>query len=109
MIVQATGTQVIGTIPHEYTLADLTTPFTFVAQVDLSAMLSGDVVALQIYSKVVSAGSLLSAYYQQFFGAQGVGNVVSISLPVPSPYEWKLTINQTAGSARSFPWTVVSL
>lgn len=109
MIVVATGTLSTASIPNEYTLADLTAPATYVALIDLSAMLLNDVVALQIYAAAKSGGTPKSTYYQQFFNAQTTGNIVAISLPVPSPFEWKLTLNQTAGSTRSFPWSVVSL
>ena|SRR5208282_3402451 len=110
MTEQATGTETPALIGTEYTLADLTVPATYVSLVDLSAMEAGDVVTLNIYVAVLSGGTPKSVYTETFNGVQPPGSVVAISLPVPSLYEWELTLTQTAaGTPRAFPWTVLSL
>ena len=97
------------TLNVETTLADLTNPKTYVGYVDLTNMQAGDITALQIYIKVLTGGSLRSLYYQQFFDAQTAGNIAVVTLPVASLYEWKFTIQQTAGTARSYDWQAISL
>lgn len=108
---QASGTQtaVIGT---EHTLSDLTAPFVvFQVLVNRNAMLSGDVLELRIYTKVLSGDTIAncSAIYQQYSGApSGNGDQVVISMPVVSDQEIKFTLKQTAGTGRAYPWKVVS-
>ena len=109
MIVQATGTLTPGAIGTEYTLADLMGALTYVGTVYLSAMIAGDTVALNIYVATIASATPKSCYYQVFQGVQPQGSIVAISLPVPSPFEWKWTLNQTAGVARAFPYTAISL
>jgi hypothetical protein len=105
---EANGTQT-ATINTEHTLADLTTQKTFIAKVSISAMQAGDILELRIYDKVLTGGALEVAFFAQFFDVPTVGNAIQISIPVPSLWEWKLTLKQTAGTGRAFPWTVQSL
>lgn len=109
MIVQASGTLASATINTEFVLADLTPALTYVGTVDLSGMLAGDTVALNIYVKVLTGGTLKSVYNQVFAGVQPAGSIVAVSLPVPSPFEWKFTLTQTAGTARSYDYNALSL
>lgn len=91
----------------EQTLADLTTPKTFVGIVDLTNMTTSDITTLNIYMKVLTGGSLILLYSQTFIDAQA--QPCSITLPVPSLFEWKLTIKQTGGTGRAYDWTALSL
>lgn len=109
MIVQATGTLTPASIGVEYVLTDLTGALTYVGTVDLSAMQTGDSVTLNIYVATIAAATPKSVYTAVFLGVQPQGSIVAISLPVPSPFEWKWTLNQTAGTQRAFPYTAVSL
>jgi hypothetical protein len=108
-IIQASGTQA-ASVGVEQTLADLTSPFVvFQLLVDVSNMQAGDVTELRIYTKVLAGGGLDSAIYQQLSGAPtGNGDQVMMSLPVVSDQEIKFTLKQIAGSARNYPWKVVS-
>lgn len=109
MIVQVTGTLASATISTEFVLADLTAALTYVGTVDLSNMQTGDTVALNIYAKVLTGGTAKSVYNQVFQGVQPVGSIIAVSLPVPSPFEWKFTLTQTAGTARSYDYNALSL
>jgi hypothetical protein len=108
-IIQASGT-LAASIGVEQTLADLTSPFAVYQMiVDVSNMQAGDVTNLRVYTKVLSGGGLDSALYQQISGAPtGYGDQVYLSLPVVSDQEIKFTLQQIAGSPRSYPWKVVS-
>jgi hypothetical protein len=107
--VQASGTQA-ASIGVEQTLADLTSPFAVYQMiVDVSNMQAGDVTNLRVYTRVLGGGALDSALYQQISGAPtGYGDQVYLSLPVVSDQEIKFTLQQIAGSPRSYPWKVVS-
>jgi hypothetical protein len=107
--IQASGTQA-ASIGVEQTLADLTSPFAVYQMiVDVSNMQAGDVTNLRVYTRVLSGGGLDSALYQQISGAPtGYGDQVYLSLPVVSDQEIKFTLQQIAGTARSYPWKVVS-
>jgi hypothetical protein len=106
---QASGTQA-ASIGVEQTLADLTSPFVvYQLIVDVSNMQAGDVTNLRVYTRVLVGGGLDSALYQQISGAPtGYGDQVYLSLPVVSDQEIKFTLQQIAGSPRSYPWKVVS-
>jgi hypothetical protein len=110
-ILQASGTQA-ASVGTEQTLADLSSPFAvFQLLVNVNAMQAGDVTELRIYTKVLSSDTIsnCSALYQQISGAPtGNGDQVYLSLPVVSDQEIKFTLKQIAGSARSYPWKVVS-
>jgi hypothetical protein len=109
MIIQGTGTQlaIVGT---EIVLVDLTLAAAFVALMDMTAMEAGDSVELRSYAAAISGGPPLCAYYQIFSGPQpNNGGQLSVSLPVPSLFEYKFSLKQILGTGRSFPWTVLSL
>jgi hypothetical protein len=109
--IQASGTQA-ASIGVEQTLADLATPFAvFQLIVNVNAMQAGDVTDLRIYTKVLASDTIgnCSALFQQISGAPtGYGDQVYLSLPVVSDQEIKFTLQQIAGSPRSYPWKVVS-
>jgi hypothetical protein len=109
--VESSGTQA-ATVGTEQTLADLTTPFAvFQLLVNVAAMQAGDVTELRTYTKVLPSDTLsaCSALYQQISGAPtGNGDQVWVSLPIVSDQEIKFTLKQIAGTARSYPWKVVS-
>jgi hypothetical protein len=110
-IIQASGTQA-ASIGVEQTLADLTSPFAiYQLIVNVNAMQAGDVTDLRIYTKVLSGDMIgnCSALFQQISGAPtGYGDQVYLSLPVVSDQEIKFTLQQIAGSPRSYPWKAVS-
>ncbi len=101
-------TQTVSTIPHEYTLVDDTTyeGHIFDGKIDLSNMLSGDTVIITLYEKLLSGGALSITYQSTFVDAQSPSILQILSLTVAK--EWKLTLNQAAGSGRTYDWTVYS-
>jgi hypothetical protein len=103
---KASGTQtaVVGT---EHTLLDTNDLGVYVLEVDANAMALGDVVELRIYSKVTNGGTTRLAYEATYAHVQGEPNKYSV--PVPAMRNFKATLKQTAGVARSFPWTVLAL
>lgn len=113
MSVLASGTQaaVIGT---EHTLRTITTttaggsdaPGDYIFNVDAAAMLTNDVLQLRFYKQVL-AGSTQRVYVMQSFSdAQSTDDQIATSIPVRIEYGGKVTLLQTAGTGRSYPWSV---
>jgi hypothetical protein len=75
-------------------------------------MAAGDVVELRIYQIVLTAGTRRVAYFATFNGAQPADNMIQISVPISNELtdtaSLRFTLKQTAGTARSFPWKVIS-
>jgi hypothetical protein len=109
--VLASGT-VTATVGSEVTVTDQTGSQGHVLDgvLDLRNLASGDTVEIRLYVMALSGGTLSRAYYQKFTNAQDdVGNQKSPVLYIPAmtaAYEWKLTVKQTAGTARTFDWAV---
>ena len=109
LTIAASGTQ-SATVSTEHTLTTLTGPKTFTLHVDVNAMSHGtgtaDELELRIKTKVLSGGTERVTYYALFVGAQDIP--IKISLPVPVPQTATVTLKQTAGTGRSFPWAITT-
>jgi len=82
------------------------------AYVDLSNMIATDTVELRVYVKVLTNGTLHEVYYNKYVGVQlDEANYKTPVVYVPAvtePFEYKLTLKgtKTAGSYKTFDWTV---
>lgn len=94
----------IGT---EHTLATDTSNRTYVLVVDLNAMVAGDTTELRIYTIPRSAGTERLAYLETFTGVQSAP--IAYSVPVPADISCKVTLKQTAGTGRAYPWKLLSV
>lgn len=101
-----TVASVIGT---EITLATLNVPGIFVFVVDKAAMQTLDVLTLRVYSTVLEGGASRVAYVSTFANAQPSDDEIAYSVPVPSDVEYHVTLQQTAGSPRQYPWKVLQI
>jgi hypothetical protein len=104
--VEASGTQA-ATVGTEHSLFIGSTPKTYVGVVDLVNLAAGDEVELRVKLMVLSGGTRRQSEYAVFANAQD--DLIVSTPPLASPYEWEITLKQTAGTARSFPWHVVSV
>ena len=98
-----TQTAVIGT---EQTLATDTTNATYYFEVDVSALQLGDALELRIYVMTLGGGTLRVAWLSTFGPCQPVCPI-AVSPPQPSNQEIQVTLRQTAGTARAFPWKLL--
>lgn len=109
LTITASGTQA-ATIGTEHTLTTLTGAKTFTLHVDCNAMSHGtgtaDELELRIKTNVLNGGTERVTYMATFVGAQDIP--VKISLPVPVPQTATVTLKQTAGTGRSFPWAITT-
>jgi hypothetical protein len=107
----ASGT-ISATVGTEVTVTDQTGSQGHVldAFLDLRNMASGDTVEIRLYVMALASGTLSRAYYQRFVNAQDdITNYKSPLLYIPAmtaTTEWKLTLKQTAGTARNFDYAV---
>lgn len=105
---EGSGTQ-SASVGTEHTLASITSSKTLVLVVDLINMAASDIVELRVKTKVLSGGTLRTAYYQRYVDAQAADDVIALSIPIPSDIQADFTLKQTVGTGRNFPWKVLSL
>lgn len=96
-----TQTSVIGT---EHTLTTQTNNKFYTAYIDLTNMTSTDTVEIRVSVIVKAAGSHVLYYLGTYSGAQS--NPLVYIAPLPSDISWRLTLKQTAGSARTYDWRI---
>lgn len=100
------GTQ-SATISTEHTLATITTAGVYVLRVDLNNLANGDRVVLRAKVKALSGGTTRQLFVGVYEHAQA--DKIADSIPVPIAHEVVFTLQQTAGTGRSFDWSVLSL
>lgn len=100
----------LATSSQQDILPASTTNGTFVATVDTSAMVAGDIMELRIFQKVNNNTERL-ADYAVFSGAQAT--FIKRSIPVPSfgasTDTIRITLVQTAGTNRTYPHRTVTV
>jgi len=103
--VESSGTQtaVIGT---EHTLAAPTTAAIRVLRVDRNAMVAGDLLTLRVKTKVLTGGTIREQYHWNYPGLPA--NPVVESIPIVTPFGATFTLQQTAGTGRSYDWSILS-
>lgn len=104
LVAAASGTQsaAVGT---EHELATTATVGIFVLVVDTNAMAAGDSLTLKIKTMAIGSGATRLAYTMAFTDLQA--EPVKYSVPVPSNNSITVTLTQTAGIARAFPWSLL--
>jgi hypothetical protein len=106
------GTQsTSGNIGVELTLDDVDTAGTYTLHVDKSVLAAGDSLELRIYQMVLTGGTRRVAYFQRYADAQPTDDMIAISVPISNELTdsgaLRFTLNQTKGTARSFPWKIL--
>ncbi len=102
----ANGTQA-ATISTEHTLATVTTAGVYVLRVDVNALVNGDRLTLRAKVKALSGGTTRQLFAAVLEHAQA--DKIVDSIPVPIAHEVVFTLQQNAGTGRSFDWSVLSL
>ncbi len=110
------GTQT-ATIGTEHALVNITTAGVFQLVVDTRNMADGDKLELRAYIAPRSGESRRLAKIQRYAHKQGDGatnnnadgEVISFSVPLSSPFSIRFTLKQTAGTGRSYVWSVWEL
>ncbi len=101
-----TGSQT-ATISTEHVL-NTTTPETtdgaFQLIVDVAAMVDGDVLTLRIYEKARTGDTQRLLWSASYIHAQA--RPLTASPPIILLHGWDMTLEQTAGTGRAFPWSI---
>jgi hypothetical protein len=107
---QGSGTQT-ATVGTEHTLLDVAVAGTFTLHVDAVNMVALDALELRIYQKILTGGTLRVAYFQTFYGAQAVDDLIKISVPISNDLveaaSLRFTLKQTYGTSRLFAYKVL--
>jgi hypothetical protein len=106
MIVESSGTQT-AVISTEHTLASPATAKTRVLLVDVSALIATEVLELRFKGPVLSAGSTQLIKLQTYTGV--VAEPFTQSMPFLMPQGGSVTLKQTSGTGRAFPWAICTL
>ena len=101
--VKTSGSQT-SVITTEHTLATVTDAGVYQVSVDTANMVGGDELEIRIYGKCRSGDTERVAYL--ISASQLQGSPLKLSPVVISPHHMKVTLKQTAGSPRAFPWAV---
>jgi hypothetical protein len=101
-VVDSSGSQT-ATIGTEHILVSPTTNATYVFSVDTKNMVNGDLLELRCYDMVdaVNYAQMWKGTYQHI-----QVNNAKASPPLAVTTQAKFTLKQTAGTGRSFPWSV---
>lgn len=104
-LVSATKGSQLAVVGTEHPLATQTALGIYVLCVDTANMLAGDVVVIRVKTKYATGGSSRTAYTFTYGDVQTEPNKYTI--PVPVDTEIAVTLQQTAGTGRTFPWNLL--
>jgi len=105
LVSAANGSQ-IATINTEHSLTQQNAAVgVYVLVVDTANMQAGDDLSLRIKTICKSGGASMTAYTLNYTGVQAEPN--KYSLPVPVDVEIICTLQQTAGTGRVYPWSLL--
>ena len=100
----SSGTQ-SSTVGTEHSLATSTSNGTFVYEVDMSALVAGEVVELRVKGTTLTGGTAAQMWKGTY--PAPLTNPRVQSPPVPSDISINVTLKQISGSSRSFPWKLL--
>jgi len=87
-------------------LGDQSDDYIIEGQIDLSALQSGDAVTLKVYIAVDGTNQRLVDKLD-FSGAQEIPVVRVVAHTIPYNGKFRVTITQTAGTLRTFPYSFI--
>jgi len=106
----ASGTQT-AVITTEHTLSSPSEAGTYIFEIDTINMVAGDILELRIYAVNLTTGTQRVAYLMIYYGAQPTDDVMKISVPIGNDLveanALKMTLKQTFGTGRDFPWKIL--
>lgn len=102
----SSGTQT-SSVGSEHTLYNPTGNKFYTGYVDLTNMVSGDVVEIRVSLIVKTAGSYIQYWMSTYVDAQSNPLVYIPSLP--SDIGYKITLKQVAGTSRTFDWRIFEI
>jgi len=88
----------------EQTVSAITASGTYVAVIDTANMQAGDALTIRVKVRVRDGGTIRTMYIVSLADAQD--EPIAVSAPVGSPYGMTVTIEQTAGTNRAYPYSI---
>lgn len=105
---QTAGSQ-LATINTEHTLATVTAAGIYVLRVDLGNLAAGDAVELRVYVKARNATDPERLLHgPATYGPLAPDQKLTDSIPALSVGHFRATLRQVGGTARSWPWVILS-
>lgn len=106
-VLSASGSQtaVIGT---EHVLTTDTTNATFYYEVNIANLAIGDILELRVYTITLTGGSLTVAWKSTYGPVPPIQDACP-SPPQPSDISCRITLKQTAGTGRVYPWKLLRI
>lgn len=104
LVAAASGTQTAA-VGTEHQLSTQTGAGIYVLVVDTNNMAAGDALTLKIKTMAIGSGVTRLAYTLTYADLQA--EPVKYSVPVPSNNSITVSLTQTAGTSRSFPWSLL--
>ncbi len=104
---KASGTQT-AVITTEHTLDTEADVGIYVFMVNLVNLANGDVVILRAKTKVLTGDTAASIYTAVYSHSQG-GTPIVASPPITSMHQLIITLEQSAGTGRNFPWSLLQI
>lgn len=101
------GTTAALSIGVETTLATDTSNATFVLEVETTNMALGDELEIRVYTITLNGGTLTQAWKGAYQHVQI--NNHKISPPIASDQSIKCTLNQQAGTGRTYNWKMLKV
>lgn len=105
-ITEGVQTSVIGT-KHVLTTITADNAGVYCLMLDATPLSFGDYLELTIEVKVGSNTTLVQAYYQSYAHVQA--DPAKISVPIPMPFGGTFSLKQTAGTGRTFSWSLLHM
>lgn len=104
-----TTTPVVGT---ENFLSSVNVAGVYTLHLDTINMVAGDVLQIRVYQMIITSGTSRVVYVSSYNGAQPTDDVIKVSIPIGNELTdstaLRFSITQTFGTARAFPWKVLS-
>jgi hypothetical protein len=103
--VSSSGSQLV-VVATEHLLRSDTAAGCYELHIDANAMIAGDTIVIRLKELCIPGGTLRSALYATFTGAIAEPNIKVLG-PAAFDLGVSATIQQTAGTARTFPWKLL--
>lgn len=104
-----TTTPTVGT---ENFLSNVNVAGVYTLHIDTVNMAAGDVLQVRVYQIVLTSGTARVLYVASFQGAQPTDDLIKVTPPIGNDLtdtnSLRFSITQTFGTARAFPWKVLS-
>ncbi len=101
-----TNVLVIGAETTLNTVTPNTTDGVYQLLVDVSNLAAGDVLEIRIKEKAKSGGTQRTIFTSVLSNAQGTDSAAWASPSLILMHGWDMTLKQTAGTGRSFDWSI---